>query len=314
MKKFDMHCHTTISDGTSTPTALIDKAKEGNFDFLCITDHDALSTPYITQIQEAGIMTIPSVEISAVNSYDNRKSLHITYYAKGISQKLEQILANTRTQKTKLIDLQLERLKSLGFFVDTEVFYDELLSIWRQKWGIAKYDIARYIIKQPQNKDLLEKLGCTQAKKTHKDFYERALKRRGDLYEMCGVEVEEYEPEIETLGLVAKEENAILSIAHPNFSFSREGIHGFIDRVHQYKELWINAIEINTRATRKWVEAILSIKEQFWPDFFLTFGSDCHQIGKPDDKHGDLGFENVFIPNDMVEREIERFQEKLLIY
>ncbi len=40
-KKIDLHMHTTISDGTDTPTEILARVKEMGIDFFSITDHDA---------------------------------------------------------------------------------------------------------------------------------------------------------------------------------------------------------------------------------------------------------------------------------
>jgi histidinol phosphatase-like PHP family hydrolase len=314
MKNFDMHCHTTISDGTSNPFDLIQEAQKRNLEFLCITDHDYPSDSLVNEIRGVWIVTTPSVEISASNRFDDDKSLHLTYYSKQTSERICWLLAHTRSEKEKLIALQIQKLQWLGFYIDKKAFYEELLSTWRQKAGLSKYDIARYITAQNQNREYLKNLGCYSWRKPHQEFYNRCLKRKGDLYQEYAVEIDDYEPEVEILGQEAKKERAILSIAHPNFSFSREGIHWFLEKFPHYKELWVNAVEINTRATKKWVDAILWLKAQYGDDLQLTFGSDCHRIGKPDDKHGDLWFENNFVPSEVVEREMERFQESLSKY
>ena len=38
----DFHCHTTASDGSLSPTALLELAMERQIDMLSITDHDTL--------------------------------------------------------------------------------------------------------------------------------------------------------------------------------------------------------------------------------------------------------------------------------
>gem|GEM_PF-6457096 len=45
------------------------------------------------------------------------------------------------------------------------------------------------------------------------------------------------------------------------------------------------------------------MKEYYGVELQLTFGSDCHRLEKPDDKHGDLGFENSFLDEKVVKRE-----------
>ncbi len=64
--KVDFHCHTTASDGTLSPEALIDLAVNQQLNALAITDHDTTAgyeaaKPYAEQI---GIRLVPGVEIS----------------------------------------------------------------------------------------------------------------------------------------------------------------------------------------------------------------------------------------------------------
>ena len=76
MNLIDLHAHTTCSDGTYTPTELIEYASEKNLKAIAITDHDTISA-----IEEAsslalkyGIELIPGVEISATY---NSTEIHI---------------------------------------------------------------------------------------------------------------------------------------------------------------------------------------------------------------------------------------------
>ena len=43
MYRADLHCHSTCSDGTSTPIELLELAKEKELSALAITDHDTLN-------------------------------------------------------------------------------------------------------------------------------------------------------------------------------------------------------------------------------------------------------------------------------
>ena len=45
----------------------------------------------------------------------------------------------------------------------------------------------------------------------------------------------------------------------------------------------LNAIEINTCATKEWVDAILEAKNKY--GLYLTFGSDFHKENHVDGKH-----------------------------
>lgn len=64
--KADFHCHTTASDGSLSPQALIDRAKEYEVTDLAITDHDTTKgyEAVVSYAQQQGINLITGTEIS----------------------------------------------------------------------------------------------------------------------------------------------------------------------------------------------------------------------------------------------------------
>ncbi|VAW79212.1 FIG00031715: Predicted metal-dependent phosphoesterases (PHP family) [hydrothermal vent metagenome] len=64
--RYDLHSHSTASDGTLNPTALLERARAADLDVLALTDHDTLAGIAEADIaaQEAGLFLIPGVEIS----------------------------------------------------------------------------------------------------------------------------------------------------------------------------------------------------------------------------------------------------------
>lgn len=75
-KSYDLHSHSTASDGTLTPTQLVARAAEAGVDFLALTDHDDVSG-----IEEArmaahqhGMTLIPGIELSVTWSH---QTIHI---------------------------------------------------------------------------------------------------------------------------------------------------------------------------------------------------------------------------------------------
>jgi predicted metal-dependent phosphoesterase TrpH len=65
-KSPDLHTHSTASDGTLSPRALIERAAEAGLEVLALTDHD--TTDGLAEAQEAaeglGLRLVPGVEIS----------------------------------------------------------------------------------------------------------------------------------------------------------------------------------------------------------------------------------------------------------
>lgn len=76
----DLHCHSTCSDGTSSPSELVDLAKELNLKGLSITDHDTIAAypAVLDYAQKNGIKMIPGVEFS---SNHKGESVHILSYS-----------------------------------------------------------------------------------------------------------------------------------------------------------------------------------------------------------------------------------------
>ncbi|NBO16568.1 MAG: PHP domain-containing protein, partial [Actinobacteria bacterium] len=61
----DLHTHTTFSDGTDTPTELVNKALASGISVLAITDHDSISGwNEATAALRPGLSLVPGAEIS----------------------------------------------------------------------------------------------------------------------------------------------------------------------------------------------------------------------------------------------------------
>ena len=71
----DLHCHTTLSDGSLGIEDIIVQAKRTGIDFISITDHDTMSSINRAKIlgERYGVQTIPGVELSAWDKKRGRK-------------------------------------------------------------------------------------------------------------------------------------------------------------------------------------------------------------------------------------------------
>jgi predicted metal-dependent phosphoesterase TrpH len=65
-KNFDLHCHSTASDGVLTPAALVRRAAANGVGVLALTDHDELTglAEAEATAYECGVRLVPGVEIS----------------------------------------------------------------------------------------------------------------------------------------------------------------------------------------------------------------------------------------------------------
>ena len=112
MHCYDLHSHSIASDGTLTPTQLLQRAKEHGVSVLALTDHD--TTQGISEARQAalanGVQLIPGVEISTTWG---RHTIHIV----GLNIDIEndalqqglQHLQNVRIARAEKIAHKLEK-------------------------------------------------------------------------------------------------------------------------------------------------------------------------------------------------------------
>lgn len=96
----DLHCHSTCSDGSETPEAIVRMAYEKGLKALSITDHDSIDA-YETALPEAkkfGIEMISGVEFSSVHQ---DTSVHILGY--GFELENPKIIDFCKTHKERRI-------------------------------------------------------------------------------------------------------------------------------------------------------------------------------------------------------------------
>lgn len=302
MKHIDMHFHSTRSDGRSTTGEIIEIAKNKGLDFIALTDHDIISKGFQEEVEINDIQSCQSVEISA-NNIDHNKHLHLTCYAKELKGDIHAILENTITQKQVLLIEQIKKLNSMWFEIHLEKFYAFHEWFGRSKNSLNKYDIAVYIFSDTTNHRVMQQL-LWKDNLSITECYLMCFKNGWERYNEFSVTIPEFEPSVEVCWELAHQNNAILSIAHPNFTF-KKWIPELEQRIRYYVDRWINAIEINAKATPEWIRSILEIKNRY--DLLLTFWSDCHVIWTPDEKHGDFWeiTSLQYLDQDFLEKEIE---------
>ena len=65
MKYADLHIHSSFSDGCLSPEEIVKEAKDKGIKYISITDHDTISSQYITKQNIYGINIVPGVEFSS---------------------------------------------------------------------------------------------------------------------------------------------------------------------------------------------------------------------------------------------------------
>jgi len=109
----ELHCHTTCSDGTLTPTQLVQAAVSAGVRALAITDHDTVSgwDEAIAAAQPHNLEIVPGVELSTVH---NNCSLNILGFYPD-AQKLISPLSERIEGRKRRAQKMVAKLASLGY-------------------------------------------------------------------------------------------------------------------------------------------------------------------------------------------------------
>ncbi len=110
----DLHCHTTLSDGSLGIEEVIAQAKRVGLDYLAITDHDTLSSSNRAKIlaERYDIEVIPAVELSAWDKERNQK-VHILCYAPQKPDRLEGLCLKSCQIRRECAKEMLEKVMEL---------------------------------------------------------------------------------------------------------------------------------------------------------------------------------------------------------
>ncbi|MCL2070804.1 MAG: PHP domain-containing protein [Oscillospiraceae bacterium] len=109
----DLHCHTTLSDGSLGIEEVIAQATHNNLDYIAITDHDTLSSMSRANVlgKRYNVGIIPAVEFSSCDGKRNSKA-HLLCYNPQKPDRLEGLCLRTceirrvrgKAMATKVVD------------------------------------------------------------------------------------------------------------------------------------------------------------------------------------------------------------------
>ena len=78
--RIDLHTHSNLSDGTDTPSALVDRAQAVGLDVVALTDHDTFAglDEAVARGAEIGVRVVRGMELSCTR---DGQSVHLLAYA-----------------------------------------------------------------------------------------------------------------------------------------------------------------------------------------------------------------------------------------
>lgn len=285
MEKIDLHIHTNISDGTLTPTQVIDIAKNNKISTISITDHDTTDA-YTEELKqyakENNIKLISGVEISAKK---NKIGVHVLGYNLDISNKfLQNELYKIRNSRHIYLHDVSEKLKNLGYKINTSKL-DEIDTV-------SKAHIALDIIENIENKKLLIK--TFNHIPTKGEFIETIMN------ENCPAYVEKKTVSPSEAANIIRTAGGKVILAHPVAYFYENNL-SLKDIEELIKEIKPDGIEANYIYIDKNNNTINEIEK--WNKFakkhnlFTTIGSDYHTS---DNIHPEIGLINKEIDYNLI--------------
>ncbi len=146
----DLHTHSTASDGTLAPEALVERAHAHGVQVLALTDHDETLglAPAAARARALGLHFVPGVEISV--TWEQR-TLHIVGLGidadhAGLNAGLAQLRAGRETRAREMA----RRLSTFGF-ADA---YEGALQFVSNPALISRTHFARFLVQQGHCRDM----------------------------------------------------------------------------------------------------------------------------------------------------------------
>lgn len=116
-RMIDMHVHSSASDGTFSPSALLAEAKKAGLCAMALTDHDTMDgiAEAVAASKELGIELVPGVELST--EFKDCEIHVLGYYLSEEYPRLHAMLEEFRDFRSTRNERMVERLQEEGFSI-----------------------------------------------------------------------------------------------------------------------------------------------------------------------------------------------------
>jgi predicted metal-dependent phosphoesterase TrpH len=120
MYSIDLHAHTTASDGTFTPTELVNHAYEVGLTALAVTDHDTIDglEEAMQVAKTVGLELIPGIELAI--SYPSGRFHMLGYFIDPDNEQLSSRLTRLKVNRAARNERMAERMQELGIPITLE--------------------------------------------------------------------------------------------------------------------------------------------------------------------------------------------------
>ncbi len=154
---FDLQSHSTQSDGSLAPAAVVAQAAAAGVELLALTDHDTVAgvPDALAAAREHGIRLSPAAELSSVHG--EHEDLHVLGYELDVSDPgLLASLEDFRADRGRRIHAMADRLRELGFALDDSSF--------AAHESLGRPHLADAVLAHPDNAERLAREGISGKK------------------------------------------------------------------------------------------------------------------------------------------------------
>lgn len=269
MLKSDFHTHTNFSDGTLSPTEVVQRAYENNVKVLAITDHDTLTglNEAIEESYNHNIILIPGIELSTQH---NNESIHILGFFKNSDYKNKEFIEELDKIKNHRVIRAKKIVHKLKEEFTIEVNFEKILNTASDT--VARPHIAREIIKSgyPYTVD---------------EIFDNFIGKG------CKAYVPTLKLSTEEGIALLKKYNALVFLAHPKL-IQKSSIKEFLS-------FDFDGIEsIYCQNTKEENEYYVKLAKEY--DLLISCGSDFHGSLETDTRHTDIG--SMELPSEYLSR------------
>lgn len=276
-----MHCHSTASDGTDSPTKIIEKAHQIGLTAIALTDHDVVDG--LAEFQAAAANHPDLLAISGTELAVECPGASIEILALDIkdTEPFHQRQKKLLNFRDEVLKERIFLLNKLGFEITAEELY--------QKDDGSK----RTVVGRPHIAALMLKKGYVSS---IQEAFDKYLRRGAPAY------VQKKNPPLrETIEFIV-EHNAIPSLAHP--IHTRLSDDDLFELLKKMKNYGLQAMECyHSDQTAADTQKYLQMAKYL--GLFSTGGSDYHGSIHPDIELG-KGKGNLSIPDSLLEPFLER--------
>lgn len=252
--KFDLHCHSYFSDGTLSPTQVLELAKEREITHLALTDHDTLDGLAEAQIaaNECGVELINGLELSC--TWENQLLHIVGLNVDPTNKELRRGVKENQQRRSDRAESMFED------FEQHDIFLRESVAEQIQNRGVPT---------RPHFAQALVEAGYAKDKK---QAFKRYLVRGKPGY------IPMVWPGLDDIGKWITSAGGVAVLAHPNrYKFTRTKLSRLISEMIP---LGVTAMEVSTSTTDKQQSKMLGdLATQF--GLSSSIGSDFHSMDQP---------------------------------